>query len=136
MHWHHLSLYLIACAISPASAACPDYTTYSTESHPPLSAGEYKLAYQRPDSACRTFSLPEVEDTIQQMSSVIKDPDLYRLFENTYPNTLDTTISWKGFASGTDEEVPAVYLMWWAIAKRPKAYIHRHGRHRRDVAAG
>jgi len=38
------------------------------------------------------------------MESVIKDPDLYRLFQNTYPNTLDTAIKWKGYAADNAEE--------------------------------
>lgn len=88
-------------------AQCPDYADYSTQQHTPLSQGKYKLSYQRPSTACRTFALSEVEQTIQQMKGAIKDPDLFRLFENTFPNTLDTTISWHGFASGSsDEEVP------------------------------
>ena len=38
------------------------------------------------------------------MRSTIKDPDLFRLFENSFPNTLDTMIKWKGFAMENDTE--------------------------------
>jgi uncharacterized protein len=85
-------------------AQCPDYADYSTEIHAPVSAGKYKLSYQRPNPACRTFNLSEVESTIADMRTTITDPDLFRLFENTFPNTLDTTISWHGFANGSSEE--------------------------------
>ncbi|KAI1336982.1 glycoside hydrolase family 125 protein [Xylariaceae sp. FL0016] len=90
-------------------ASCPDYTAYSSTTHEPFSSGKYQLSYQRPEPACRKFNLSEVEETITDMKDVVKDPDLYRLFENTFPNTLDTTVTWKGYANnGTDEELTFV----------------------------
>lgn len=86
--------------------SCPGYLMYSQDDkHEPYSPGKWRLPYQRPTPECRTWTSPEVEEAIRSMKTVIKDPDLYRLFENTYPNTLDTTIRWHGFANGTDEEV-------------------------------
>jgi meiotically up-regulated gene 157 (Mug157) protein len=41
---------------------------------------------------------------VLRMENVIKDPDLYRLFQNAYPNTLDTAIKWKGYAANNAEE--------------------------------
>jgi meiotically up-regulated gene 157 (Mug157) protein len=38
------------------------------------------------------------------MESVVADPDLYRLFQNSYPNTLDTAIKWKGMAANNSAE--------------------------------
>lgn len=58
----------------------------------------------RPEPACRTFNSSIVEDTITSMQSVIKDPDLYRLFQNSFPNSLDTAVKWKGFAANNSEE--------------------------------
>ena len=77
---------------------CPDYSSYAYGSHPPLSGGRFRLPYQRPEPMCRTFNLTEVEDTIDEMRRLVKDPDLFRLFENCFPNTLDTAITWKGVA--------------------------------------
>lgn len=91
-------------AISVAQT-CPDYTNYASTSHGPFSGGTYNISYQRPDPSCRTFTSPAVESTITRLKSTITDPDLNRLFENTFPNTLDTAIKWKGYAQGTDEEL-------------------------------
>lgn len=89
-----------------ASAQCPDYLDYAKDVHEPLSTGKYKLAYQRPSEECRTFKSQSLEDTITRMESAIKDPDLSRLFQNAYPNTLDTAIKWKGYAAdNADEEL-------------------------------
>jgi meiotically up-regulated gene 157 (Mug157) protein len=43
-----------------------------------------------------------MEKLIEKMKGKIKDPDLFRLFENRYPNTLDTMIKWRGFAEKLD----------------------------------
>ncbi|KAL0934309.1 uncharacterized protein CTRU02_211108 [Colletotrichum truncatum] len=88
---------------------CPHYTDYAATPHEPFSEGVHQLSYQRPPLECRTASFPEVEKTITEMKALIKDPDLSRLFENTFPNTLDTTIAWQGHAnSDSDEELSFV----------------------------
>ncbi|ROV93964.1 hypothetical protein VSDG_06233 [Cytospora chrysosperma] len=96
-----LQVFLLAGA---TSAQCPDYSEYSNEYHPPYTNGTYQLSYMRPVPACRTFNSSDVENSIAQMRGVITDPDLYRLFENSYPNTLDTAIKWKGYAANNSEE--------------------------------
>lgn len=89
-----------------AIAECPDYSDYSKVVHEPLSSGKYKLAYQRPSEDCRTFKSQGVEDTLTRFENIIKDPDLYRLFQNAYPNSLDTAVKWKGVAAdNADEEL-------------------------------
>ncbi|KAH6678576.1 hypothetical protein B0J14DRAFT_326100 [Halenospora varia] len=90
--------------LETVTAQCPDYSEYSQQVHPPLSSGRYQLSYMRPDPVCRTFNSSVVEDTIKDMQSVIKDPDLYRLFQNSFPNTLDTAVKWRGYAANNSDE--------------------------------
>lgn len=106
MMFNFLSLFTVLFAVVVVnSQGCPDYADYSKEYHPPFSAGRYNLSYQRPAETCRTFTSQAVEDTITRLNSTIADPDLFRLFQNSYPNTLDTAIKWKGYAAGTNEEL-------------------------------
>ncbi|KAK1759713.1 hypothetical protein QBC47DRAFT_292000 [Echria macrotheca] len=84
--------------------SCPDYSSHAYMNHTPPSPGRYQLSYQRPEPACRKFILPEVEETIHAMARAIRDPDLFRLFENCFPNTLDTAITWKGVAADHPDE--------------------------------
>lgn len=90
--------------------ACPDYKQYSTfgrqyvfkphfqylantRSHP-FSEGPLQLPFQRPAVECRTFTSPLVEKIIEDVTGKMVDKDLARLFENAFPNTLDTTVRW------------------------------------------
>lgn len=74
--------------------ACPDYRKYSQFMHRPLSEGPMGLPYQRPSIHCRTFSSPLVEKVIEDITGKMLDKDMARLFENAFPNTLDTTVRW------------------------------------------
>jgi meiotically up-regulated gene 157 (Mug157) protein len=47
----------------------------------------------RPKTGERKFISPAVEATIKNVKAKIKDPELAWLFENCYPNTLDTTVN-------------------------------------------
>lgn len=81
---------------------CSTFANILAEHRKPLSTGKRKFPNTRPPPECRTFELDSLGKLLVRMKDVIKDPDLYRLFENSYPNTLDTTIKWKGFASKKD----------------------------------
>jgi uncharacterized protein len=47
---------------------------------------------RRPPSARRKFTSQAVEQTIIRVKALIGDPELRWMFENCYPNTLDTTV--------------------------------------------
>ena len=100
-----LTVSLVTAAPVPLPNDCPSYDYHAKIRHEARrSAGRYALPLQRPLEKCRTYVSWEVEDCISQMRSKIKDPDLFRLFENSFPNTLDTMIKWKGFAMENDTE--------------------------------
>lgn len=84
------------------AVTCPSYQDIQNRKQKPLSEGFRKFPYSRPAPECRTFNLPSLEKLIERMRKIIKDPDLFRLFENSYPNTLDTTIKWRGYANKID----------------------------------
>ena len=78
---------------------CPHYEAWAKQRDgKELSEGRYQLPFQRPSEDCRTFRSQEVEEAIQRLRPKVADPDLFRLFENAFPNTLDTAVKWKGFA--------------------------------------
>jgi uncharacterized protein len=83
---------------------------------PPYSDGPLRLPYQRPAPSCRTFKSESVETVISDFKTRIKDPDLARLFENAFPNTLDTTVRWHvdGTAPKRQQRSPAHSDTWYA----------------------
>ncbi|KAF3761793.1 hypothetical protein M406DRAFT_49852 [Cryphonectria parasitica EP155] len=97
---------------------CPEYGRYAAQRHGPFTGGRYDLPYQRPADACRKVVIPEVEAVIVEMNKTIKDPDLFRLFENCFPNTLDTSVTWTGVSNtNVNEELTFIttgdiHAMW------------------------
>ncbi|KAI7895522.1 uncharacterized protein EV154DRAFT_536094 [Mucor mucedo] len=65
---------------------------YAKVFHKPGSGGLLDLPFQRPVEACRKFTSSVIESVISNITSKISNLDLARLFTNTFPNTLDTTI--------------------------------------------
>jgi hypothetical protein len=57
-------------------------------------AGAKKFISQRPEPGKRKFVSDAVEKTIAEVKAAIKDPELGWLFENCFPNTLDTTVNY------------------------------------------
>lgn len=81
---------------------CPNFEQYMRSRPGPQSTGHRKFPLVRPPPECRTYPVPAVEEYITKMQDKIKDPDLYRLFENSFPNTLDTMVKWHGYAQDTE----------------------------------
>ncbi|AEO59406.1 hypothetical protein MYCTH_2307666 [Thermothelomyces thermophilus ATCC 42464] len=97
-------LLLSSAPVVAAAERCPDYSSYARSRHEPFSKGKHALSYMRPAAACRTFNSSTVETVVADMAEIISDPDLYRLFENTFPNTVDTAIRWRGHAADNPAE--------------------------------
>ncbi|OLN85419.1 Meiotically up-regulated gene 157 protein 3 [Colletotrichum chlorophyti] len=87
-----------------AAADCVSFENWMRQRPGPPSEGKRQFPLNRPLPECRTFRLPAMDNLITRMKTVIKDPDLFRLFENAYPMTLDSMVKWRGYANETDEE--------------------------------
>ena len=106
----------ISAPVPLSTQGCPNYAQYARQRHDDnLSTGIHQLPFQRPSEDCRSYYSQEVEDAIARLKPRIRDPDLFRLFENSFPNTLDTAVRWKGYAwadengdNDTDEDLAFV----------------------------
>ena len=50
---------------------------------------------RRPTPDKRTYTSDAVEELIKEVKTNISDPELAWMFENCYPNTLDTTVDYE-----------------------------------------
>jgi meiotically up-regulated gene 157 (Mug157) protein len=55
-------------------------------------SADTEFTSRRPPLAQRKFTSPAVENRIEEMKRTIRDPELAWMFENCFPNTLDTTV--------------------------------------------
>ncbi|AGO11053.1 AaceriAFR430Cp [[Ashbya] aceris (nom. inval.)] len=109
-----------------AKAECPNYGEYAKLPHYKEGAPQtpLNLPYQRPPEQCRTFTSPAVETFIKEFVALLKDPDLAILFENTFPNTLDTTILWHGSREETrSPQPPSNRRLFRQRKKQPETFI-------------
>jgi meiotically up-regulated gene 157 (Mug157) protein len=83
---------LRAIAFSPMSGLIPAYASAPAE----------KFSSQRPPVSQRKFTSHAVEKAIVEVKAKIADPELAWMFENCYPNTLDTTVQMGSVDGKTD----------------------------------
>jgi len=81
----------------------------------------------RPALGQRKFVSKAVEREIERVSGLIKDPELAWLFQNCFPNTLDTTVFMGQVGGKTDAfvitgDIPCLWLRDSAAQLRP--YLH------------
>lgn len=79
-------------------------------------AGSSESGYvsKRPELLKRNFTSKAVEETILRIKKKISDPKLAWLFENSFPNTLDTTVNFKITENKADTFVITgdIHAMW------------------------
>ena len=67
----------------------------STVSASGAPANAINYVSNRPAPEKRKFTSQAVEESIRKTKAKLKDPKLAWIFENCYPNTLDTTVEYK-----------------------------------------
>jgi len=77
--------------------------------------GRSKWPSNRPAAKLRKFQSKAVEDVIKEVQSYLGDTELAWLFENCFPNTLDTTVSFREKDNRPDTfvitgDIPAMWL--------------------------
>jgi len=131
---------LINAALAGTVLALPSYTRAALEPS--------DRATLRPPPDQRTLSSPAVEETLRRVKSKIADAQLAWLFENCYPNTLDTAVTLDELDGKPDTfivtgDIPALWLrdssaqVWpylplastdGTLRRMFQGLIHRHAR--------
>jgi meiotically up-regulated gene 157 (Mug157) protein len=105
----------------------------------PASGGGFES--RRPPLAERKFTSDAVEAKIKQVKGALSDPELAWLFENCYPNTLDTTVRYGALDGKPDTfvitgDIDAMWLRDSTAQVWPYLPLAREDRKLRDLLAG
>ena len=89
-----ISFYILAMVLATGSnAQASDYVLSKDNTHVATTALKYKT--KRPLLQDRLFVSQAVEAEIRRIKSELTNPKLAWMFENCFPNTLDTTVNFK-----------------------------------------
>lgn len=96
---------------------------------------------RRPNAADRHFTSDAVEKTIRQVKAKIADPELAWLFENCYPNTLDTTVYYRETGGKPDTyvitgDIDAMWLRDSTAQVWPYLSLSKDDPHLQNLIAG
>lgn len=99
--------------VAAATALTPPLQAQSSVEVPPVKA-PWNMAEGRPRPAERRFHSAAVEAFLKERSAKIGDPELATLFQNCFPNTLDTTVEPGTFEGKPDTAVLTgdILAMW------------------------
>jgi uncharacterized protein len=126
--------FLKTTAVAAANSLAP-------RSAPGLDSEAGPIASRRPPLAKRRFTSEAVEARIQQIKKSIADPELAWLFENCFPNTLDTTVQAGEFEGKPDTfvitgDIEAMWLRDSSAQVWPYLPLARDDKKLRDLLAG
>jgi len=96
---------LAAMALSDKNIAAREFGSFTKQT---------EFISNRPEFSKRNFTSKAVEETIKQVKSQLKDPKLAWMFENCFPNTLDTTVYFRMKNNKPDTFVYTgdIHAMW------------------------
>lgn len=101
--------------------------------------GDYSS--KRPEVSARKFTSEAVEKRLKEAKARIKDPKLAWMFENCYPNTLDTTCEFKMVKGKPDTFVITgdIHAMWLRDSSAqvyPYVVLAKEDRHLQEMLIG
>ena len=114
MNTHLLSL--LAATFLPAAAWAAPMAELCPQDNTAVQGAGRIVTGQRPPVAKRLFTSKAVEEKIQRIKSQLTDRKLAEMFENCFPNTLDTTVHFRKSSDGTPDtfvytgDIPAMWL--------------------------
>ena len=99
MNTHLLTL--VAAAFLPVAAWATPTADPCPQDNTAVPVAGRTVTGQRPPVAKRLFTSKAVEEKIRRIKSQLTDRKLAEMFENCFPNTLDTTVHFRKLPDGT-----------------------------------